>query len=86
MQTLKEPLIVFIFAKVASNQPCLVYLGVIKVYKLGLSWAKLGLDFNQILYIFGVSIFDLVELVGYIFGLTEKIWFGTFWFSKFCSD
>ena len=53
---------------------------------MGQAQLKLGLDFTQILYSFGVSIFDLVELVGYIFGLTEKIWFGTFWFSIFCSD
>ena len=48
--------------------------------KLGLSWAK------PILYTFGLSKFDLVELVGYILGLTDKIWFGTFRFSEFCSD
>ena len=35
---------------------------------------------------FGFSIFDLVELVEYILGLTEKVWFGTFWVSVFCSD
>ena len=54
--------------------------------ELGQAQLKLGLDFNQILYTFGLSKFDLVELVGYILGLTDKIWFGTFRFSEFCSD
>ena len=54
--------------------------------ELGQAQLKLGLDFNQIQYTFGFSIFYLVELVEYILGLTEKIWFGTFWFSVFCSD
>ena len=54
--------------------------------ELGQAQLKLGLDFNQIQYPFGFSKFDLVELVEYILGLTEKIWFGIFWFSVFCSD
>ena len=42
--------------------------------ELGQAQLKLGLDFNQTQYTFGLSKFDLVELVGYILGLTEKIW------------
>ena len=54
--------------------------------ELGQAQLKLGLDFIQSYNTFGLSKFDLVELVGYILGLTDKIWFGTFWFSVFCSD
>ena len=53
--------------------------------ELGQAQLKLGLDFNQ-KYTFGLSKFDLVELVGYILGLTENIWFGTFCFNVFRSD
>ena len=56
------------------------------VAELGQAQLKFGLDFNQIWYTFGLSKFDLVELVGYILGLTDNIWFGTFRFSEFCSD
>ena len=44
--------------------------------ELGQAQLKLRLDFNQIQYTFGFSIFDLVELVEYFLGLTEKILFG----------
>ena len=47
--------------------------------KLGLSWAKLSLNWDWTLPQFSVDLLvslDLVFILGFILGLIEKIWFG----------